>query len=78
MAKHYLTFTGLTSCTVNGQAVASGYELKDGDVIVATYSSLSTAGYYFNVNGVVYKNTNTLDITNDDINIGLHSEGGSN
>lgn len=75
MAKHYLTFEYLSSCTVNGQTVESGYELKDGDVIVATAAVV--AGYYFTVNGDSHTNGVILDITNSDIDVGISSSGGA-
>lgn len=75
MAKHYLTFEGLTSCTVNGQAVESGYELKDGDVIVANVqgnpSSITCNGERYGLPG------DSIDISNSDINLIGESGGGA-
>lgn len=66
---HYLTFVSPVTCKVNGVSVESGYELHDGDVIVATTAEL---GMKFLVNddgtkSKVYSNGDTLDVSDTDV-----------
>jgi len=70
---HYLTFSSNVTCTVNGTTVSSGYELHNGDVIVA---STNIYGASFEVNSAYYSNGDTVDISDSDIVI--YASGGSN
>ena len=74
---HCLTFNRSVTCTVNGNAVESGYELKDGDVIVATSGSSPVYGYEFVCNGSYYSDGTLIDLSNTDIDIQYsHTHGG--
>lgn len=70
---HYLTFNSYVTCTVNGTSVSSGYELHDGDVIVAN----STLSRDFWINQEHYYDGATVDIYDLDVDVAGGS-GGSN
>ncbi len=76
-----LTFSDLSSCTVNGTEVTSPYTLKNGDVIVATltvkkgyYPEADTAKVVFSLNGEKLssiKNSLSQDVADEDIDISV-------
>lgn len=72
---HTLTFESGITCTVNGTSVSSGYTLNNGDTIVA--SADMTLHKFFSVNGI-QMSTDTLSLSDTDINIAIVSGGGSN
>ena len=70
---HELTFSGgnyIIGVQVNGNAVASGYTLKNGDIITASITADSTGvtGCLV-INGTTYYSAETLSLNNQDINI---------
>jgi len=74
---HYLTFGTTVTCTVNGKSVSSGYELHDGDVIVA---STKVLGMIFLVNddgtySERYSDGDTVDIYDNDVVVSVVNSG---
>lgn len=70
---HYLTFDSPVTCTVNGVSVSSGYELHDGDVIVA---STTMMGMRFFVNTDPYSSDAIVDVYDSDVEVLARSESG--
>lgn len=70
---HYLTFDDSVTCTVNGTPVSSGYELHDGDVILAS-TKVQQPTFFINDDRTYsssnrYSNGDTADIYDNDIQV---------
>lgn len=61
---HYLTFDNYITCYINDEQVTSGYELHDGDVIVAYATGTGKSIY---VNTTSHSDGSSVDIYDSDI-----------